>query len=280
MGTVLIGNIPIPTVEKDGTSFPSLYPYVDFTDKVFVYDEKSTRYSYNQTDASSEGVDIWHGVINPAVGRSWSGTTDIGKIGQFLDKTHEFYTKSGKFVPATTPPRVFYYDRYLEQKSLDYTQLPAYALFMKHSEEIIYNQFSKYLLGYIVSQLNALKKNDQSDTEKGILTSLGVDPATQDSVFPLDQLTKMPDIQTRIPAMQLMKQFYELVNKKTLSDIRAAVHNAGRYNVGSNVSVDQPTLLITIADQIAMNIVKSTNDKFEEYIDEVEVGYEKNAGAI
>lgn len=87
----------------------------------------------------------------------------------------------------------------------------------------------------------------------------------------------MPDVQTRIPAMQLMKQFYELVNKKTLSDIRAAVHNAGRYNIGSNVSVDQPTLLITIADQIAMNIVKSTNDKFEEYIDEVEVGYEKNA---
>lgn len=229
---------------------------------------------------SSEEVDIWHGFINPAVGRTWSGATDISKIGQFLDKTHEFYIKSGKFVPATTPPRVFYYDRYLEQKSLDYTQLPAYALFMKHSEEIIYNRFSKYLLGYIVSQLNSLKKNDQSDIEKGILASLGVDPASQDSVFPLDQLAKMPDIQTRIPAMQMMKQFYELVNKKTLSDIRALVHNAGRYNIGANVSVDQPTLLITIADQIAMNIVKSTNDKFEEYIDEVEVGYEKSAGAI
>ncbi len=32
-----------------------------------------------------------------------------------------------------------------------------------------------------------------------------------------------------------------------------------------------------MADQIAMNIIKSSNDKFEKYIDEVEVGYEKNA---
>ncbi len=201
---------------KEGQGFSSLYPYVDFDDKVFVYDSTSTQYRYNSQDPKVEQVDIWHGVINPAVGRGWSGVTDIAKIGQFLDKTHDFYTKSGKFTPSSTPPRVFYYDQYLEQSSLDYTQIPAYALFIKNAEEIVYNRFSKYFLGYIISELNSLKKNDQSDIEKNILLAAGVDPETQNSVFPLSQIGKMPDIQTRIPAMQLMKQFYELVNKKTL----------------------------------------------------------------
>lgn len=126
---------------------------------------------YNTRDPKTEQVDIWHGVINPAVSRSWSGTTDIPKIGQFLDKTHDFYTKSGKFTPSSIPPRVFYYDQYLEQKSLDYTQIPAYALFIKNAEEIVYNRFTKHFLGYIVSELNSLKKNDQSDTEKDILAA-------------------------------------------------------------------------------------------------------------
>jgi hypothetical protein len=54
VGTILIGNIPVPRVEKDGQSFSSLYPYVDFTDKVFVYDPKNTRYTYGQVAAGAE----------------------------------------------------------------------------------------------------------------------------------------------------------------------------------------------------------------------------------
>lgn len=80
MGTVLIGNIPIPMVEKDGTNFPSLYPYVDFDDKVFTYNTKSEQYSFNQENNGVESPEIWHGVINPATGRNWLGATDIQKI--------------------------------------------------------------------------------------------------------------------------------------------------------------------------------------------------------
>ncbi len=57
---------------KEGQSFSSLYPYVDFDDKVFVYDPKSAQYMYNSQDPKVEQVDIWHGVINPAVGRGWA----------------------------------------------------------------------------------------------------------------------------------------------------------------------------------------------------------------
>lgn len=111
VGTILIGNIPIPVVSYDGDRFPSLYPYVDFADKRFVYNTRSKQYeTVPNSNISHSEAEIWHGVINPAVGREWNKSIDIGKIENFLDKTHDFYTKSGKFVPSSIPPRVFYYD--------------------------------------------------------------------------------------------------------------------------------------------------------------------------
>ena len=67
MGTVLIGNIPIPVVHKDGLSVPSIFPYVDFDDKRFVFDELSKKYLSARESPEASDVDIWHGVINPSL---------------------------------------------------------------------------------------------------------------------------------------------------------------------------------------------------------------------
>jgi hypothetical protein len=50
------------------------------------------------------------------------------------------------------------------------------------------------------------------------------------------------------------------------------VRNAGRYNSGSEVRVDQPAINISLMDYSAMNTIRKINDKFEKHIDEVEVG--------
>ena len=54
-------------VHREGDSFPSLYPYVDFDEKRFVYDPSAERYVYSRDTDENTDVDIWHGVINPAV---------------------------------------------------------------------------------------------------------------------------------------------------------------------------------------------------------------------
>ena len=57
-------------VDAGDEQFPSVYPYVDFVDKKFVYDEASKRYKTAKTDTQKIiEPEIWHGVINPAVGR-------------------------------------------------------------------------------------------------------------------------------------------------------------------------------------------------------------------
>ena len=93
-------------VGDNGSYFPSMYPYVDFVDKQFVYNTRSQVYE-SIPDATRTAVEaeIWHGVINPAVGRDWDVGQDITKIANFLDKTHSFYSKTGKFIPSTIPPR-------------------------------------------------------------------------------------------------------------------------------------------------------------------------------
>lgn len=151
----------MPIVHKDGISFPSLYPYVDFDDKRFTYDSLQERYIAQDGAPESSNVDIWHGVINPALGRTWDDSIDIPKVKNFLQKTHAFYTKSGKFAPSTTPPRVFYYDGYNESASVDPASLYKYVLFTQNAENLIYKRWSKYLLSDIsqaLSQFNQANK--------------------------------------------------------------------------------------------------------------------------
>lgn len=128
---------------------PSLYPYVDFDDKRFIYDELSGKYMATTDSPESSDVEIWHGVINPSLGDTWQNSRDIPKVEAFLDKTHEFYTKSGKFTPSTLPPRVFYYDGYNESASVDMSSLYKYVLFTQNIENLVYKRWSKYLLSDI-----------------------------------------------------------------------------------------------------------------------------------
>ena len=91
--------------------------------------------------------------MNPALGREWEGNSDTQKIGLLLDKTHDFYTKQGKFVPSVSPPRVFYYDGYAESKSVDAKSFYKYVLFLQNVENLAYRRFTKYLLSDISSAL-------------------------------------------------------------------------------------------------------------------------------
>lgn len=46
VGTILIGNIPLPTVHKDTTNFLSIFPYVDFDEPNFVWNWDKYSYEY------------------------------------------------------------------------------------------------------------------------------------------------------------------------------------------------------------------------------------------
>lgn len=45
------------------------------------------------------------------------------------------------------------------------------------------------------------------------------------------------------------------------------MHNAGRYNTGSSVRVDQPTVQATLMDEVALSTLKEANAALETAID-------------
>lgn len=287
VGTILIGDLPIPMVDSLKDQFPSIYPYVDFVDKKFLYDEKTGKYIVAQNDSQKiVEPEIWHGVINPAVGREFepisieadptlSGSvdilSDITKIETFLDKTHDFYTQRWVFAPTTMPPRVFYYDGFLEAKSFAIEDLWAYKVYMDSAEEVIYNRFTKHFLKYVIAKVEEEKKKFNQE-ELAYIDSLGIE-GTSNTMFPDEEVDRTPDIQTKPMIMELLKKFYQLINAKSLWDIRGFVHNAGRYNDGTNVRMDQPAISISLMDYSAMNTLRKINNKLEDWVDNVDFAW-------
>lgn len=275
VGTVLIGNIPIPMVSQGEKYFPSMYPYVDFVDKEFVYNDRSKQYetSPNAIQGSVE-AEIWHGVINPAIGRQWEWDSDIEKIGKFLDKTHDFYTKNWKFSPSDIPPRVFYYDGFYESQSVNLRKFFQYSLAMQNAENIAYKRFTKYLLKNIndtLLQFDEVNNKEYNET----LASFGIDQ-WQDGLTD-EMILKMPDIQTQVPIQSFLKNFKSIINEKTLWDAMLYVHNAWRYTSGSTVRADLSPVTMTLMDEVARSTLREANDAMQDAIDSVlnENGYAK-----
>ncbi len=264
VGTILIGNIPIPIVEKDGKSFSSMNPYVDFVDKSFVYDTKTKRYKYSSTDAGSESVEIWHGVINPAVGRAWS-SADIWKIWQFLDKTHDFYKKNGKFALSSVPPKVFYYDGLAEAKSIDSRWLYQYALTMANAENIAYNRFTKYLLRDINKALEIFDNKSKDPEMTSLYADLGL--SEWSDTLTGSQIEKLPDIKSKEVILWFLKNFKGIFNSKTLGEELLAVHNAGRYKSGATVRADILPVSISLMDDLARATLRAANEWIAKQID-------------
>lgn len=143
VGTVLVGELPMPVVHRSGKTFLSVFPYVDFVDKSFVYKSDKGYYEYSSAAAASDTPEIWHGIVRSNTG---DFEKDQDRLEAFFDKTHEFYSKQGRFESSKfrTQPHVFYFDSYRDQLSSRSSEWKSYQLMLQYAEEIAYNRFNKH----------------------------------------------------------------------------------------------------------------------------------------
>ncbi|HBA45255.1 TPA: hypothetical protein DEG21_00290 [Patescibacteria group bacterium] len=80
--------MPIPVIHKDSKTFLSVYPYIDFNEKNFVYDTTKGYYEATQSNITDPNPEIWHSIISPNTGNE---SDDISKLKDFFDKDHDFY---------------------------------------------------------------------------------------------------------------------------------------------------------------------------------------------
>lgn len=267
VGTVLIGDIPLPVVHRSTDTFLSVFPYVDFDQKVFIFDAAKGYYEFSKTTVLNDVPEIWHGVIMPNTG---SKEQDNDRINAFLDKSHDYYTKQGKFEKSLSEPYVFYLDAYHDQQSSLIAEWNAYKTYLDNIEEISYNRFNKYLAKKLYDSYQEFMAESDGVAIIGSGSTAGF---TEDLLKQLQEnsmdFSTAPDIQTRTSILKSVKQFFEFFNEKHIGDILKAVYNTGRYGDARNVRVDLAPVLVSKQDELMKQTLKDANTFFEASINQI-----------
>ncbi len=135
-GIVIVGQIPLPVVNKNGNRFVSMFPYTDFDDPYYIFDQESRDFIISSTNQKA-GAEVWHGIIVPPA----DGEEGNNLLAEYFDKNHLF--KLGETAYSDFDKKLFYSDLNKEYKLLGEEGLPSYYQYLKYWEDISYFRFNK-----------------------------------------------------------------------------------------------------------------------------------------
>jgi hypothetical protein len=274
--TVLIWELPIPVVYDNWSSSKTIFPYVDFEKKSYIYNNENKRYEKSRDNIDWLEADIWHWVIMP---NTWTSAWNISAIKDYFDKNHEFYLWTWNFQkakwiinwnksisnPENYEPYVFYYDQFREQASVKYSDYTWYQAYLENLEDITYKRYSKDLAEKIKDKILWM------DDEQLVDLITKVDPN-----FDTSSLIEWPDtantfdIHSRYITDNTVKNFMEIFNDSTLWEFRKDVFNAWRYNEwGWKVNVDMVPLIVSVFDLVSAEVIRSANNDLENEVDNI-----------
>lgn len=266
--TVLVWDFPLPVIHDSDKTFLSVYPYIDFNEKNFVYNNTTGFYERSTETPTNPNPEIWHSIIAP---NTWDDSKDKIKLIDFFDKDHDYYTKSWVFSSSLKDPYVFYYDGKRDEETATYSLRKWYELYIKNIEDISYNRFNKYLAQKIS---DAFYANTAQELSGALLNSWQESSELQKLISSnlwiwwLD-VSAVPDALTKNIISKVTKQFFQIFNEKYIWDILKFVYNTWRYGNTNNTRVDTIISLVSKRDNWVKRILKDSNGVLEGYIDSI-----------
>jgi len=159
-GVVLVGDVPLPVVNKGGQRFLSLLPYTDFEEPRYVVDPYTQDFVLNPKSQGTQ-AEVWHGVIHPPV----QGQEGIDLLGAYFDKNHAYH--QGDEAATTFDKRVFMGDFRTESDTLNSVSFASYQRWTDLWEELAYSRYSKELVADLYGKvLGATEPGDGLDNDK------------------------------------------------------------------------------------------------------------------
>ncbi|MFA6436318.1 MAG: hypothetical protein WCW30_04255, partial [Candidatus Gracilibacteria bacterium] len=137
-GVILIGDLPIPVVNKGGNRYPSLYPYTDYEDSAYLFNATSGDFEPSP-QVKNPQPEVWHGVIRSPV----FGSEGNEFLASYLDKNYLYRQGNPDF--SEFDQKLFYGDTLSEKDSLSDTSLDAYQRFIDNFENIVYYRYTSEL---------------------------------------------------------------------------------------------------------------------------------------
>lgn len=145
-GVVVIGDVPLPVVNKEGHRFVSMLPYTDFEDPAYILDGETQDFLPNAQTTSLQ-AEVWHGVIVPPVG----GSTGMDMLAEYFDKNHAFHQGEEEY--TTFNEKVFLADMVTEEETINKVAFSSYERFLNLWQETTYSWYSADLLEELYLQM-------------------------------------------------------------------------------------------------------------------------------
>ncbi|KKQ71504.1 MAG: Peptidoglycan-associated outer membrane protein [Candidatus Peregrinibacteria bacterium GW2011_GWC2_39_14] len=271
-GIVLIGNIPLPEVEKAGKKFTTIFPYTDFDERAYVYDYTKNAFVSNPSSLDPT-ADVWHGVI--------PGTPD--EIATYLDKNHLYHTGNKDFTDFEQ--KIFYADLNRENETMTRAMYKNYEEYTNSLEKMAYYRYTKEWLIDLMKKFNeSIAADVEMDTadQEVPAASAGQKIKSNGKLQSIAELTKssndnlkkaltqgtdisIPDIFTKFLVEKYAFPYYKLFEKH-LSEVNDFVAGSGRWNESS---VDTAISLISKKDLDSREFLKQINNSVEKKVDEI-----------
>jgi hypothetical protein len=139
VGVVIVGQVPLPVVNKNGNRFVSLLPYTDFTEPAYLLDEATQDFTLNP-EALQLQPELWHGLIVSPV----DGAEGLELLGDYFDKNHSYH--SGEASATEFSQEIFIGDLVTEQSTINPVSFGSYQRFLDLWEELVYFRYSNDMI--------------------------------------------------------------------------------------------------------------------------------------
>lgn len=215
VGTILIGNIPLPVVQNNGFVYPSIFPYVDFEQQEFIYDTNKKFFVYN--DNPNGQAEIRHGIIK---------FDKAAQYNDFFDKVKSYYENPTQFID-----KAIRYEDFIGLKKYFIPENTKYYInSMIFSEDIGYHRFNNLMLNLLKTEHNDSSlalgtdlQNDLQGTTDPDLQAYASDMAARNNQAAglTQQMTSnMPTMTLQKATQEMLKGYDGLVSSQFLAKIK------------------------------------------------------------
>lgn len=233
-GVVLIGDIPLPVVDKGGRFWPTIFPYTDFENPSYRWDHDSGRFVYQGQGRLVP--EIWHGVIDSdKTGYDYR----IDDLKNYFIENHKVHTGQKEY-----SRQIFYADLPTQRKRMVPELIEKYEAWIENLESIQYYRFSSERLMSLYDGLMGSSDIMADQADAGVRSAMG----------------QVPDIQAGQIGRNFMQRYIE-TGKNWLSQVNGLVVSAGRW---TNTEIDTTISLVGKKDEISALLLKEANDQIEQ----------------